>query len=79
MDKDQTKKYNNGNSSNEEVDEMKTLEMPKANLEKYRMSEAAKEAWKKTAGSLTGKIPYGENGESLTDYISRKRDEERKG
>lgn len=45
-------------------------------LESYRTSEKAKEAWKKSIGSLTDVIPHGEDGESLTEYIERKRKEE---
>jgi len=46
-------------------------------IERYRIRHSEIEAWKRTSGLLTGKIPYGDDGETLSEYIHRKRAEER--
>jgi hypothetical protein len=50
---------------------------PKKNSIDYHITDEQREAWKRAVGRLTGKIPHGEDGETLSEYISRKRDEER--
>jgi hypothetical protein len=41
----------------------------------YRISESQREAWKRANGRLTGLIPHGDDGETLSEYIARKRRE----
>jgi hypothetical protein len=43
----------------------------------YRISEPQREAWKRASGRLTGLIPHGTDGETLSEYIARKRREEK--
>lgn len=43
-----------------------------------RMSDEARQGWKMTAGVLTDEVPHGVDGETVSDYISRMRYEEKK-
>lgn len=45
-------------------------------IERYRISDEQKAAWRSVMGCLTRKIPHGSDGETLSEYISRKRHEE---
>lgn len=45
--------------------------------DRYRTSEPQREAWKRASGRLTGLIPHGDDGETLSEYIARKRREGR--
>ena len=44
-------------------------------IDRYKLSEGKREAWKRASGRLTGLIPHGQDGETLSDYITRKRHE----
>jgi hypothetical protein len=45
----------------------------------YRITDEQREAWKRASGRLTGLIPHGRDGETLSEYITRKRWEENNG
>jgi hypothetical protein len=53
-----------------------SLDRALLDMQAMRNGEKEKRAWKKTKGSLTGLVLYGEDGETLSEYISRKRYEE---
>jgi hypothetical protein len=55
-----------------------TRETSMGPIERYRLSQKQRESWKRTSGCLTGKIPHGLDGETLSDYITRKRQEEKR-
>lgn len=46
-------------------------------MEGYRLSQNKRDAWKRASGRLTGVIPHGQDGETLSEYISRKGLEEK--
>jgi hypothetical protein len=80
MDKDFIAKYlrSTKRKTGKKVIRMETLqEREIKGLERYRLTQKQREAWKRACGRLTGLIPHGNDGETLSEYIVRKRAEEK--
>ncbi|QQE77752.1 hypothetical protein [Alicyclobacillus sp. SO9] len=85
MDKPGNDNYNECKHEEDEVNDMSPVEeivksdrtFGRRTPPKHKITEEARKAWIRTSGSLKGKVPHGDDDESVSEYITRKREEER--